>query len=590
MFDVSRVRRAGRFTAGTCEYRVHMTGSIDMVRRNAKLASAVVVVALGALGADAQVRAQTIDPRAELVAIASHLRIAKPTPPPRGSCTSPSAAEARAIERRVLAWIDHELPDERPTPVSEGNELVIGAACKTKDGVFLDVAQDRESRKTHGGGDRRNFILRITADRIDALAAKRTTPVRNWQEWADEGALNFIAQVDVDGDGKDDLLWSDFEHEGGSTVHYDALTVMPAAGPRAEQHVVAVTVNGLAEVRASAGQVVIAAQPRDSERWIHSCLDHDLRLTRCPAARTAQLAHERARFVDEIAHGAEVPDRDRAARWLAQLGVTPAPGLLRALPELPALERATRDVDELLEAPGLSSTFSNVFSSAHLEADATFDKFMAAQGDTRCTPTAPDDATRARLTAWLATAEKQPEDVVVVAECAPYAWIGWHRKGDTEAKQLLVDISQAEPIRVTTLHQQDVAESARMTTAVGYVGHFFKHGDVTIGVVIHDRNLAVIANDKIVAQSHGEITLYGYHPAWAETAPDLIIDSGTVFHPTPTGLEKVDRAVLRDVMRKRNALQLVAGPEAPSHDPAYLDALKELGAGPALIAECRALP
>ena len=109
-----------------------------------------------------------------------------------------------------------------------------------------------------------------------------------------------------------------------------------------------------------------------------------------------------------------------------------------------------------------------------------------------------------------------------------------------------------------------------------------------IGVVIRNDNLAVIANGKIVAQSHGTISHYLYDTRWHERSLDLVVDSGTIMHPTPTGIEKLDRTLIKDRETHRLARDLVSTGSA-SHDPAYLAALRTLGADEKLVAECKAL-
>jgi hypothetical protein len=121
-----------------------------------------------------------------------------------------------------------------------------------------------------------------------------------------------------------------------------------------------------------------------------------------------------------------------------------------------------------------------------------------------------------------------------------------------------------------------------------YETMFFQHGNTVVGVVIRDQNMSVIANDKVVAQSHGAIARYAYDRRWHELSPDLVVDSGTLFHPTPAGLDKLDRSLVQDREAERRALERVLH-DPPSKDPAYLAALRTLGARAELVAECKKL-
>ena len=98
----------------------------------------------------------------------------------------------------------------------------------------------------------------------------------------------------------------------------------------------------------------------------------------------------------------------------------------------------------------------------------------------------------------------------------------------------------------------------------------------------------VIANNKIVAQSHGDIARYVYDRAWLEKSFDVIVDGGRFMHPTPTGIEKLDRDAVKDHETQRLALEQVLDNPA-SNDSGYLAALRTLGADAKLVAECKAL-
>ncbi len=260
--------------------------------------------------------------------------------------------------------------------------------------------------------------------------------------------------------------------------------------------------------------------------------------------------------------------------------------MIAALPPPPPADRAQRHVDAFLTAKQLDQPFDTVFDQAHPEAIAFFAQLATQLGDKPCTPTPLGDENRAKLTTWVENQDNHGvENIELEAACGTYAWAAWNRKGDRDRTESLITLAGTAPVRVAKFPvnpEQDGVFDHHATT------EFFLHGATVIGVVIRYDNLALIANGKVVAQSHGAISHYVYDDRWHERRLDLIVDSGTIMHPTPTGIEKLDRTLIKDRETYRLALQLVLYGTASS-DPPYLAALRTVGADAKLVTECKAL-
>jgi hypothetical protein len=502
---------------------------------------------------------------------------------PVATCMVPTKSEAADLKKRTVAWIDQQFPDERQAEKSEieGMELVFSAGCKDGKATFVSVGQDRKLKKADHPL-RRNFILRITGDTIEQVAARTSTFSPYWMEWADEGSYSVLGMLDLDGDGASDLVWSDNEQEGGSRSTWSNVSVRFATGKAAASFV---RVANLFEVSVSGSQLVVAGKASEYTRPIHACVGKDLRVASCAAAAPLQRASDKTDAANQLADLTEMPDHDLAVSWLGAIGVKAPADVIAALPATTPIEKAQRHVEAFLEAKQLDETFQGVFSQPHPEATAYFTQLAAQLGDKACTPTPLTDATRAKLTTWIGKQDKQPEQIELSPECGTYAWAAWNRKGDPDRTESLVAVDGSEPVRIAKfpiVFEQGPVVDHHLTS------QFFQHGDTVLGVVIRNSNLAVIANNKIIAQSHGNIVRYDYDRRWAEHSFDVVVDSGSFIHPTPTGLEKLDRDAVKDHETQRLAIEHLLDNPA-SNDASYLAALRTLGADAKLVAECKAL-
>jgi len=531
------------------------------------------------------------DLAAELRATAAQIRLKDDPgtiPVAARGCFATTQAERAALTKRVLAWIDTAHPDERGPSVPDDTSLVVTFGCKDSAGaVVLDISQDREPAKPRPNafGTPRNYLLKITTT-IEVIAEDTSTPSPSWMEWADLGRIQLLAQVDLDGDRVLDIVYANHEREGGAIDAYDFLQVRYASGRRADS---AQIVN-LADVRLVNDQLVVAGRTRNDQLF-YGCLGRDLLVAPCPTAGVLQRAADRralhARY-REIQTG-DLPDRDLLGRELAALGV-PAKrraALVAMAAETHPVIRAQREVTAFLVSAGLvePTPMPEIVQQAHPQARKYLDELAATLGDAPCTATPLTDADRSAASAWVKKQDAKAADVVMAeASCGPYTWIAWTSSTRTDAKRRQVLISRDGTTRILGFtYEQEMGE-----IDLAQDDRWFTHDGAFVGIVIANENLWVVSGNKVVAQSKGAVAFYRADDRWGETSIDVFVDGGTLWRATPTGREKLDRALVRDHEARRAAIALLLN-ASPSGDPTYLGALKLLGADAALIAECKRL-
>ena len=505
-------------------------------------------------------------------------------------CTAPAKAEQAAVKKRVLAWIDAKHPTEAGTTTTsaDDNGLVITFGCKDATGLVLDVSQDREPAKPTPGayGTRRNYLLRVSATAIDTLAEDTSTLSMNWMEWADQGRIQLLAQLDLDRDGTLDVVYSDHEHEGGAISSDDFIHVRYGNGTLGES---AQIVN-LADVKLVKDQLVLAGQTRDDQTF-YVCVERNLHVAPCAASAGLQKAADRraiaARYASIDAN--DLPDRELLAHELTILGLSNkrrAP-LVAAAPETQASDRVQRKVIAFLVKAGLiePAPMPELVTQTHAEARTYLDDLATKLGDTACTttPLTADDKTKA--TAWVRKQDAKAADVAIEPSgCGPYMWVAWSAaQNDGNRREVLLGRDGTTRILGFTYEQMMPDPSP------GHAEKWFVHDGTIVGIAIASQHGWVIANNKAVAQTKGDLAFYRADDRWGETSSSVFVDGGTLWHATPTGREKLDPALVRDHEARRAAIKLLQQ-EPPSSNARYLAALALLGADKALIAECKKLP
>lgn len=566
-----------------------------------RLRVALVVVLGGAAPASADVK-QPIDLASELRGLAKSF----PAPPATGfapvaapGCKALTSTERADIKKRVLAWIDVRHPDERGTTAPTGGvdlDLEISFGCKETSGsLVLDLSQDRVPAKPKPdtrGGVRRNYVLRVSQSAIDVIAESTTTMRTDWMEWADEGRISLLAQIDLDGDGSFDAVYSNHEHEGGATGSYDRIHVRYANGKLGDSG----QVMNLVDVRLVANQLVVAGSTK-SGIVFYACLDRDLHLARCAAAAGLQQAADRRAIIDRYSQmdASSLPDRELLAQELAILGIAGKRAvLLAAAQETSATDRAQRKVTAFLVKANLvePAPMPDIISQTHAEARSFVDDLATKLGDTPCTTTPLSADDTARATAWLRKQDEKAASIVIEpSTCGPYMWVAWWpmSKGDGKRREVLLGRDGTTRI-VGFTYEYEPMMDAMSHGALMHQDNWFTHGGTIVGVAIGGQNLWVIADSRIVAQTKGDnLAFYRYDDRWDETARDVFVDGGTLWHATPTGRERFDLALVRDHEARRAAIALLSQ-ATPSSNAKYIAALQLLGADKALIAECKKLP
>lgn len=554
----------------------------------------LVVAAVMLAGSSAQ--AGVIDLASELRAIAA--KSPAPAAPRLGpvaakGCTALGKAERAALEKRALAWIDTQHPDERGLTSSGGDglELVVNIGCVDPAGAaVLDVSQDREPKKRNPdtfSGLRRNYLLRATATAIDVLAEDVSSSSQSWMEWADEGRISLLAQLDVDGDGALDVVYSDHEHEGGAIDEYDLIHVRFANGTLGHSG----QVTNLADIKIVGGQLAVAGQTRAGGA-VYACLERDLHLTPCLAVKALQTAADRRAIVERFAQAdaGSLPDREQLAQDLAVLGIRARrrAELVAAAPETTPGDRVQRKVTAFLVKAKLvePAPMPEVITQSHAEASTYLTDLATKLGDTPCTPSALTDDDKARAMAWVKKQDAKAVDIsIAAASCGPYTWVAWwpNPNGDPTRRQVLLGRDGARILGFTYALEMPIVE------VFGHAESWFTHDGTVVGVAIGGPNLWVIANGKVVAQSKGDkLEFYRADDRFRETSSDVFLDGGTLWHATPTGRERLDLALVRDHEARRAAIALAQTP--PTGAAKYIAALTLLGADAALIAECKKLP
>lgn len=550
------------------------------------------------IAAAAHADTKPTDLPAELRAIAAKY------PPPKDQhwqpaagpgCTAPTAAERAAAMKRAFAWIDQQHPDEvgwnqvtRDSPTVEMN-----VGCKDAAGVLvLDVSQDRDLKKKKKDAGfterRRNYVLKLSAAAIDVIAEDTSDSTQAWSEWADEGRISLLAQLDVDGDGALDIVYSDHEHEGGSTITSDRVHVRFATGRTGE----AGRVTNLVDRKVVNHQLVIAGESREAAR-VYACLGADLHFSPCAASKPLQAEADKRAIIDRFSQAApnNLPDREQLAIDLGALGTRAQlrAQLVAAAPETDPGMHVQRKAIAFLVNAGLlePAPMPDIFEQTHAEAQTYLDGLAAKLGDTSCATSPLSAEDTAKANAWIKKQDEKASEIrIAPALCGPYTWVSWWPPNNTDNKrrEALLGRDGTRIIGMTYEPQMPGDEG------FSFIQQWFSHDGAIVGIVIGSGNLFVISNGKAVASTKGDnLGLYRADDRFSESSFDVFVDGGTLWHATPTGRERLDMALVKDHEARRAAIALlVAGPAGNAAK--YAAALELLGADKVLVAEARKLP
>ena len=497
------------------------------------------------------------------------------------ACGAISATERKRIEKLVRAWLDTKYPGEKLAVTDrDGMEDLLGIGCAEPEGVLVSGAIDRQTRKSERAEVRRNYVVRVSGDHVEVIAERTSTPSIDWMEWADEGGFQAIGTLDVDGDGKRDTLYVDYEHEGGATHSHSSVMVKMADGSVTQL----ATVTDTPGASVVGGKIVIGAGDDQQHRTFWRCIAKDRQITNCPEAAPFQ------KYSDKYDAVARLDDtatwtREQLAADFATLGIKGHADLVAAMPERAPEDRLRQHVEQFLIATNQYDPADMRIERKHGEAAQFFAQLASQLGDQPCMPAAlTDDVTKA-VTKWVERQAHQDMPLVVQPDCGNYVWTTFLKKdGQVEA---LVTVADGKVTKVLAFEGQMFEGPG--TQGLIHQGGFYLHGTTLVGLVYEGTTIHAIANGKAIAKRTGQPRLLDYDTRWtlADDSFDLIVDGTAVIHATPTGLETIDPEPLRPHQIHRAALDRVLDVFIP-FDKAYLAALRTLGAPDSLVAEAKA--
>lgn len=548
---------------------------------------------LGLIGGVASADRWTDEHRATMRELGNAYKPRELTGPATAGCRPVSKSERKALEIETHAFIDAEHPDELQWDDAEADVgWVFDVGCREPNGtVYISASQDRMPKvkpKDRFPSLRRNFLLAIDVrHRARVIAEDQGASSEAWFNAEERGFFAIVAQLDIDGDGTRDLLWSHVEMPGWTPTPWSHVTAQLGNGTTVDLG----RIRGLV-TKIVGGKLTFGASDSYERHATSGCIDAKLALVHCPEATWI---HELQRYnaaVDALRNpGGDDDDRDYYAAAFTALGIKDRT-VLAALPETTARQRAARHAKAFLVAAGLDDAWNQVIDHPHPEATAYMTKIAAQLGDTPCTISPLDPAIEEKLRAFARTkAGTRNVNISVAAECGSYAWVQYSRENDSRIYTDLVTTAGRE---ISLVHQfSDLAEwsFAPLAPEFHYTGNFFTHGSTLVGWVVRDENekgnLYLIANNKVVATSHGDFQPYKFDDRWPEQSFDLLLETGNgMHHATPTGFARIDPEQLRDHDAWRDAVDTLRMCGDPDMKPATIAAaLRRLGADARLIAE-----
>ena len=498
-----------------------------------------------------------------------------------GACLRPTGAEQKQLRSRVAAWIDQTYSDEKPH-----GQIEMRYGCEDSTGIVVEGNVDRVANDKDHSTKNRGWILRIADDSITPIDERTSTAKENWMEWANEGVLTVLALIDLDHDGAREVVWTNTEHEGANiTSDYTIKTlihrdVRPVA-----------TVHGFLDATLIDHTVLFSIGAHDDDHLGYRCLTPALGLARCAAATSAEVIEIANQFV---AKTEDLSNRDVIAEQLAKLHVPDAERttILDALPAPTPAEAARHDLATFLERSQTDGDLDTELAP-HAEAQAYFAGLSAQLGDVACvTPQLLDDKTGAALNEWVAAqrtkGHRAVSNIVITPACEPYVWAAWDDlKNDEAGTRHEVLLMIVPEIQTVVELRSPAIVNEQSGPNIMHVAKFFQHGDTVVGSVIHTgesaTELLAIANGHVVAKRRGQFTLYDFDKRWSDTSDDLVVDHGTWWHATPTGLERIARNKVAAHEARRTAIERLT-----DFDPARATNaadLKVLGASATLVTE-----
>lgn len=473
--------------------------------------------------------------------------------PAIGTCLRPDAAERAEVRSHVATWITK-------SGLTPDVDADVRFGCDELTGTLVDVHIDVPHRGYW-------WTLRVSPDHVERIVEVGGMSSQDWMEYSPGTSAATLVLADLDGDGRLDVVTARDDHEGGAIAHDVELS---AVTTRTGKRTVVAAFGDYVTAVPDTGALVVAITSHADQRTAYRCIGRDLKLGRCPEVVLVKRAVAAQSAIAELrgATADNLPDREALAADLAALGIFD-PALLGEVPPTRSVVHVQREiarfVDDLRGDPDRTST--EIDTAEAVAQKGYTDKLLAALGDKPCEPT---------TAAMLATARAGHAMGIATPACGPYVWVTWTHDTTRVQQLVLVTKDGANPI----LRGEDAEIGDPTWEPEPMLTGAFRRGG---GAIVREGRVDIVAGADVVANQTG--TTYTVH------AGPVITDGTHYLHATAKGLEPLPRAaqeLVVDHEAKVAALGLLSNdPLASKIDAA--NALRVLGAPPALIAEVEAL-
>jgi hypothetical protein len=201
-----------------------------------------------------------------------------------GACTRPDAKQKQELDDAVWAWITRSLDH-----VDRAN-LQTSYGCIEESGVVANVSIDqlgeRENNEPRVG---HWWVLRVEGGQVGQIIETTGAATDDWMEWVDEHSITANVELDLDRDGRLDVVIAESHHEGGAVKSSYVVSVWLSA----QDKIVPIT-KFYGELSLPAGQprdgrslVLAFDRPDVSARKVYRCITPGARMTSCPLANVA---------------------------------------------------------------------------------------------------------------------------------------------------------------------------------------------------------------------------------------------------------------------------------------------------------------
>jgi hypothetical protein len=458
-----------------------------------------------------------------------------------GACTRPDAAGRDQVRAHVASWVAKSLPGQ---PLDTEPEIRFG--CDELTGTLVDVHVDTTGDHPQGYW----WTLRVAQDRVERVVEVTGMSRMDWMEWAAETSAATVALVDLDGDGRLDVVTARDDHEGGD-IHHDIelSAVTTRSGKRT------VITAGREDIAAVTRLPSLVVAITGAHHTVYRCIGADRKLGTCPDIATAQLVERARDAASDLAYAKELPDREQLAADLAALGIFD-PALLADAPATTPQQHVQHDVARWLDEQRGERTDAELAAVSAAEQAAYELALDVALGDAPCGAT---------TKAMLAAARAGHVSGVATPACGPYVWVTWTHDTTRVQQLVLVRGGVATPI----IRGEDPASEDPTWEPEPMLSGAFHNGGAAI---VRAGRVDVVTGEDVVANQTGvDYTVRG----------PVVTDGEHYFRAGRKGLEPVND-LARALIAQHEAHQAALDADLPTADQ-----LRLLGAPAWLVDEAR---